>query len=235
MAATFFRRIGTLVMFTLIYFVACASVCAGDGCPPSAFTYYFRFHGGDTIVEAAVFDTTVVNGDGDTTRVGFDHAAARLSLRAVGREWAGERVRERVDIAGVPPGTVVPITLTFSLLGEVFNNCGGGGCGAYFTATVASAADSSVANEDIPGPCDSCTKPVDTTLSLPVTITAGTPLDIAFAMLYHTTNVAWGRASVTGLYSVSGLPAGASAVFCAQSALTPARRATWGRLKAAYR
>lgn len=198
-------------------------------------TYSFKFHGTETLIPAVAFDTTIVNTDGDTTRVAFDHAAGSLTLDAVGRVWAGERVRERFDVTGVPTGTLVPATVVLALEGSVLNNCGGGGCGAYFTATLATASDSLVLDASIPGPRDSSTRAVSTMLSLPVTITAGTPVEVAFTMLYHTSNVAWGHARVTGVYGFSGLPQGVTAVTCSGSDVTPVRRATWGSLKASYR
>jgi len=72
-------------------------------------------------------------------------------------------------------------------------------------------------------------------LALPVTITAGIPLDVAFALLYHTTNVGWGHATIAGAYGVSGLPIGVRAVECSASEVTPVRHESWGKLKAAYR
>lgn len=191
--------------------------------------------GGDTYIPAAAFDTTIVNSDSDTTRVAFDRGTARMTLSAVGRVWAGARVLESFDVSGVPAGTPVPVTIIFALDCDVLNRCGGGGCGAYFTARLATNADSVIADASIPGPCDSCTRRLSTTLTLPVTITAGTPLEVAFAMLYHTSNVAWGRVYATGVYGVSGLPNGARAVACSGADLTPVRRTTWGRLKSTYR
>jgi len=220
-------------------FLACLNVSspaqASEPCPSAVLTYWFMFHGGDTYVPTAAFDTTIVNSDSDTARVAFDHGAGRMTLSAVGRVWAGERVRERFDVSGVPVGTPVPAIITFALDGDVLNNCGGGGCGAYFTATLATTADSVIADASIPGPCDSCTRRLSTTLTLPLTITSGTPVEVAFAMLYHTTNVAWGRASATGVYGISGLPQGVRAVGCSGADVTPVRRTTWGSLKSIYR
>lgn len=215
--------------------VALRPACAWAGCPASVLTYWFHFQGGDTWVPATAFDTTIVNADGDTTRVGFDRAAARIWLHAIGREWAGERVLERFDVTGVPEGTPVQATIVLTLEGQVYNSCGGGGCGSHFGATVATATDSTFADASIPGPCDDCTRPVSTTMTLPVTLTAGAPVDAAFALLYHTTYVAYGRAFVTATYGVSGLPPGVRAVECSEADVTPARTRTWGRLKAAYR
>jgi hypothetical protein len=227
--------IGTLFGVLLASLSASPKAQASEPCQPAVLTYWFMFHGGDSYIPAAAFDTTIVNSDSDTTRVGFDHRVGRLTLRAIGRVWAGERVRERFDVSGVPAGTPVAATIVFALEGDVLNSCGGGGCGAYFTATLATTADSVIADGSMSGPCDSCTRRLNTTLTLPVTITSGTPVEVTFAMLYHTTNVGWGRASVTGAYGVSGLPPGVNAVACSGADLTPVRRSTWGGLKLRYR
>lgn len=215
---------------------SCASMAfAAVPCPSAVFTYWFKFHGGDTYIPAVAFDTTIVNTDGDTTRVAFDRGAGSMALRVAGRGWSGERVVERMDVAGVPLGTPVAVAIDFDLDVHVLNDCSGGGCGTHFEATVATASDSVVMDAEIPGPCDFCTREEHTTLSLPVTIIAGTPVEVSFALLYHTSNVAWGRASAVGSYRVSGLPAGARAVTCVGADVTPIRSTTWGGLKSGYR
>ena len=226
---------GALLLMVVSKGNFCTVAHASENCPASVLTYWTRFHGGDSYIPAATFDTTIVNIDGDTTRVSFDHATAHVALNAVGGVWAGVRVLERFDVSGVPVGTLVHATISLSLEGEVFNAGGVGGGDTNFTATLAGATDSVATDETIPGPCYGCTKPVATTLTLPVTITAGTPVDVAFALLYHQTPAGMGRATIAGLYGVSGLPPGVRAAECSASDVTPVRRESWGRLKAAYR
>lgn len=208
---------------------------AAAPCPSSVLTYWFKFHGGDTFIPAVAFDTTIVNTDGDSTRVTLDRGARSMELRVAGRGWSGARVVELVDVAGVPPGSPVAATIDFDLDANLLNDCSGGGCGAYFTASVATESDSVVLNAELPGPCESCTRAEHTTLSVPVTFIAGTPTEVSFALLYHTSNVGWGRLSATGNYRVSGLPAGAHAVTCMGASVTPTRSTTWGSLKSGYR
>lgn len=207
---------------------------ADTACPPALVKYRYSFRGGDTPIEAIAFDSTVVNADGDTTRLAFDRAAGRLSIVPVGRVWAGVRVQERFDLAGVPEGTAVSAVLQFELDGDLLNRCGGGGCGVYFSATLGAGLDSLVLNANLGGPCDSCTRDIDTTIELPVTLTAGSPRDVFFVLLYHTTNVAWGLGDVTGVYRVAGLPPGVRAVACHGADVTPTRRASWGAVKSRY-
>ncbi len=227
--------VGALLGVTVLAGSARARETSDEPCPSSVITLWYSFHGGDTGIQAAAFDTTFLPSGYDSARVGFDRVAGSLSVNALGRMWAGERVAERFDVVGVAPGTVVPATLEFRLSADVLNNCGGGGCGAYFVATLASGMDSVVVDGSLPGPCDSCTKHVATTATIPVTFTAGTPLEASFAMLYHTTNVAWGKVVSVGFYGISGLPAGVRAIACGGADLTPVRRASWGQLKSIYR
>lgn len=207
---------------------------ATEDCPPAVLTFSYAYRWSDVNSYAATLDTTFSPSAYDSARVTYDRTTGRLSVDAVGRLWAGERVVERFGVSGVPIGTPVLATIVFSLEVEVRNRCGGGGCGAYFIATLASGADSVVADASIPGPCD-CTNTLSTTLALPVTIIAGTPVEAAFGMLYHTSHVAWGRVSAVGFYGVTGLPAGVRATACRGGDLTPVRHVTWGQVKSAYR
>jgi hypothetical protein len=208
---------------------------AGTSCASAVLTFWFLSHGGDTPIDAAAFDTTIVTATYDSAHVTYERSAGKLTVDTVGRMWAGERVVERFDLTGVPAGTAVPATIVFALNAYVLDSCGGGGCGAYFGATLTAGTDSVGVEANVPGPCDSCAKQLNTTLSVPVTFVAGTPLVTAFAMLYHTSNVGWGRVSAVGVYGVAGLPAGVRATTCGGADLTPVRRRTWGELKATYR
>lgn len=228
------QGIGALVWIPLVCLATHARADVVEECPSAALTFSYAYHWSDVSSDAAALDTTFTPSAYDSARVTFDRVAGRLSVGAVGRLWAGERVVERFDVSGVPIGTPVPATIVFALDAEVLNRCGGGGCGAYFIATLASGADSVIADASLPGPCD-CTKTLSTTLELPVTITAGTPVEAAFRMLYHTSHVAWGRVSAVGFYGVTGLPSGVRAMACRGADLTPVRRTTWGQVKSAYR
>jgi hypothetical protein len=198
-------------------------------------TYSTHFHVSYAQIPASTLDTILVSSSGDTTRMGFDRGTAHLSLNALGGVWAGERVLERIDVTGVPIGTVVHATVLLNLNGEVFNAGGVGGGDPTFTATLAGVVDSVVTNVTVPGPCYGCTKQVSTTLTLPVSITAGTPIEVAFDLLYHDTPAGYGRATIDGTYGVYGLPPGVRAIECATTDVTPVRHESWGRVKAAYR
>jgi hypothetical protein len=178
------RRLMTAMSMVLVMMGATSSITRGaEDCPASVITFATHFHIDYPHVLAPAFDTTLVSTSGDTSRVGFDRTTAHLSLNALGGVWVGERVLERFDVTGVPVGTVVQATVLLRLNGEVFSAGGVGGGDANFTATIATAADSVLLDATVPGPCYGCTKPVHTTIALPVAITAGTPSEIAFDLL----------------------------------------------------
>jgi hypothetical protein len=229
------RRVVGVLILLLATGGACSIADAAQNCPASVLTYATHFRVSYAHVLASALDTTLVSTSGDTTRMGFDRATSHLSLNAVGGVWAGERVLERIDVTAVPPGTVVPAIVFLSLNGEVFSAGGVGGGDAIFTATLAGMADSVLTDATVPGPCYGCTRQVNTILTLPVSITAGTPVDVAFDLLYHDTPAGYGYATVVGAYGVSGLPDGVRAVECSASDVTPSRRESWGKLKATYR
>jgi hypothetical protein len=182
-------------------------------------------------IEQAVFDSADVS-----THLTFDRSLCRTSLTSVssGRADVYVRVVEAFDLAGVAPGTIVPVTVTFDLSGSVYQSCGASGCGAELSATLRSGPDSVTAAALIAGPTPPTTKPLVQTLSLPVTITAGTPVVMQFVLRYGTgPGQEEANGTVTGRWSVIGLPAGASAVSCLGT--TPVRARSWGALKVRYR
>lgn len=215
--------------------VSCSVSLAAEDCPASVVTFATHFHVSYAHIMSSAFDTTLVSSSGDTTRMGLDRHAAHMSLNALGGVWAGQRVLERFDVTGVPIGSVVQATVVLTLAGQVFSAGGVGGGDANFTATLSAQADSVLLDATVPGPCYGCTKPVDTTLALPVTITAGSPIEVAFDLLYHDTPAGYGSANVVGDYGVTGLPPGVRAVNCSTTDVTPVRHVSWGRIKAAYR
>jgi len=80
------------------------------------------------------------------------------------------------------------------------------------------------------------TTPLVTTISLPVTIVAGSPLAAQFFVHFGCGPGQTDAAShVVAHYGVSGLPEGVEAVNCVAARVTPARAESWGTLKAHYR
>jgi hypothetical protein len=179
----------------------------------------------------ASFDSADAN-----THVTYDRVQCNTTLTSQSGGSASDFVRvvESFDVAGLAPGTPVATTVTFQLDGSVYQNCGAGGCGVEMSATLRSGVDSVTAAASIVGPTPPTTKPFAETLSLPVTLTAGTPVTVEFVLRYATgPGQEDANGTLTGRWSVIGLPAGASAVSCLGT--TPVRTRSWGALKAHYR
>lgn len=213
-----------------------AGATAADGACPSATVHFDRYTLSPPFpVEAVAYDSTF--GTTATARIAFDRRSGHVFLSAGGggRLSAGVRVVERFDLTGVAPGTRLDATLTFTLEGMSQQACGGAGCGVELLGTLVVGADSVSADANQGGPSYT-TRLLDGTLSLPVQFVAGTPTSAQFFLSYGTgpgQNGASGE--VTGTYAVSGLPPGVRAVACPGDDVTPARRASWGRLRTLYR
>ncbi len=187
-------------------------------------------------VDAISYDSTYVNGDGSSTaRVTFDRNEATLSVDAASSGGLTARVRviEYIDVLGAAPGTPVNATLVLALDGWSQQSCGGSGCGVELEARLVAGSDSVSADATQFGP-GGTRRDLVTTLTLPVTIVAGTPLEAQFFMGYGTGPGGDAEGSLSGHYGVSGLGGGLDAVTCTGTTITPVRRTTWGALKRIY-
>jgi hypothetical protein len=168
-------------------------------------------------------------------RLRFDHDRSTLASSIASDGWfkASVRVIERFDVSGVPSGTPVSAALVFNVDGWA-QNCGLSGCGVSYWASVVAGRDSAIAAASQNGPGNVRTE-MTGSLSLPITLTAGAPVEATFAISYSTPRFAEHiQAEGSGTYSVSGLPSGVRAVSCFQAA-TPVRPRSWGSLKLMYR
>ncbi len=227
--------LGALALVFAHFLSASPAVGGSTECPASTVWYFQHGHGGYYTVDSFTYDTHFSTDGYDSAYVSFDRNEARLSLSAIGAMSAGVRVVERFDVVGVPPGTSLDATVVLRLDGGVLQNCGGSGCSMRFGGTLASGADSVSAIASLNGPCGGCHRDIDTTLVLPVTLVAGTPLEAAFTLQYGTTWVGWGEAQANGIYGIAGLPPGVRAIACPGADVTPVRRSTWGGVKTLYR
>lgn len=185
---------------------------------------------------ATTYDTTLT--DTFSARVTFDRALGRstLSAASAGLFDARLRVVECLDVVGAAAGTPIDATLEFDVAGWSLQSCGGSGCGVLLEATVAVGADSASANANQGGPGNGAIVPLDATLAVPIRFVTGTPVTVQFVLQYATGPGAGGsQGEVVGTWRVAGLPQGVRAVGSVGSDLTPARVATWGRLKTLYR
>jgi len=209
--------------------VALAAGPLGAACPESI--VMLDVDNGPFSTARAAFDTSDAN-----TQATFDRALCYATLASASAGHATDLVRvvEVFDLGGAAPGTIAGVTLTLQLDGSIYQSCGASGCGVEMSATLRSGVDSVTAAADILGPTPPTTKPFVQTLSLPVTMTAGTPIPVEFVLRYATGPGQDGATgNVTGRWSVVGLPAGMWAVSCLGT--TPTHARTWGALKAHYR
>lgn len=227
-------RIACAVVLGALFFVPPA--VGADACPAS--DVYLL--GPDTLpIAAATYDTTLSENGGITAHAAFDVGAGTLAA-IHGELYPGQTsvtVHDSFDIAGLPAGTPVTVTAELVADGEITTTgCGGAGCGGSVYASIATAGELAEQLEGgilfAPG-----TRPEHLVVRLPVTLTAGTPQPIAFRVYGARGPGGNHRAELAGAYRFLDLPPGASVVSCrgfVQSP-TPARPASWGRVKAAYR
>jgi hypothetical protein len=186
-------------------------------------------------VEAVTYDSLFQ--DFGSVHVTFDRTQATLSMSASsgGRMLGRARVVESFDVTGVPPGTPVPANVELHVDGWSEQTCGGSGCGVICEAWLSTGTDSLVADgANHIGPSIG-RRFVATTLSLPVTFIAGSPIQAQFFIAFGTGPGGGAVAEMGTRYAVSELPPGVRAVACAGADVTPARRTSWGRLKSIYR
>jgi len=225
-----------LGMRTVVAAGALAIVLAGSpalaSCPPS----YMKGTAGSF---SSSTDALTIS-DPDHFTLSYDRGGDLLSVVCASNDSVGSvaynyvRVVEALDVSGVTTGTVVPAVLELRLDGKCFQSCGASGCGVGFWGTLVVGADSVTADASIVGPTPPTQHTLAQTLSLPVVFTAGTPVNVQFLLAYQTgPGQVDANANGTGRWSVTGLPAGVTAVSCSGS--TPAHTRTWGALKTHYR
>ena len=141
------------------------------------------------------------------------------------------------DVVGVPAGTPVSLTAQLSVDGMVWTQfgCGGSGCGGYVTIHLgagATATDTTYSFLIFNG-----SRSFHDVRSLPVTLFAGTPVQIDFRLGGARSPGGNHLSSASGLLTFTGLPPGATIVSCQGygSLPVPAKRASWGSVKAIYR
>jgi hypothetical protein len=217
-------------------FTGVGVVRAGSTTCPASFVHLQSYSSAGPFSTAALaYDSTFV--DVWTAHVTFDRALGHMSLSALsnGRMTASVRVVEQFDVVGSSPNATVPATMEFRLDGWSEQNCGGSGCGIELQGTLVSGVDSVTADANQIGP-GAAHRDLASTLTLPVTFVAGSPINVEFFLEYGTGPGGGGAsASANGSYRVSGLPAGVHAFACGGADVTPVQRTSWGMLKQIYR
>jgi hypothetical protein len=146
------------------------------------------------------------------------------------------RAGDAYDVAGVPIGTPVPVTVTLSVDGSVSTTgCGGSGCGGVFVDSLLSGALSDSRTHAIGVFIGSVGFHDD--LTLPITIVAGTPVVIETHFEGFRSPGGNHASQGTGVLRFSGLPPGAVVISCQgyASGPTPTQRPSWGHVKIVYR
>jgi hypothetical protein len=209
---------------------------APSPCPASIIQAYKVVEVAPFATHAFVYDTTIALDTLSWVRVQFDRYAGHVefSTHTFRRVTASSRIVESFDVAGVPRGTPVDAVLEFRLDGWVQQTCGGSGCGHTLEGVLAVGSDSARAGGFF-GPSHPRI-PLAATLSLPIRLVAGTPVEAHFVLTYVTNvGATEGSSEAIGNYFVTGLPPGVRAIACPGGDVTPARRSTWGTLKRIYR
>jgi hypothetical protein len=193
--------------------------------------------GSSTTTGVVAYDTTFFQKyGGGNAHLTFDRNLATLSLTAGSDSWfvGSVRVSERFDVSGVPVGTPVNATLVYQFNGWTEQGCGASGCGVLCYGTLVHGADSVSVDANQMGPGYGRVDKTGT-VTLPLTVIAGSPVEATLVLTYHTFFGGGGDAQATGVYGISGLPPGVRAVACPGADVTPVRQSTWGAVKTTYR
>jgi hypothetical protein len=188
--------------------------------------------------EAAVFDTAYgVDGGGIAEHAGYDLRTGRIHVtHPMGLARDHVRTSDLYDVAGIPAGTALSLTVEAEVEGIVWTDgCGASGCWGWVSCEVVTPADSQAVTQgrNVFGG----TQTLAFVTSARLDLVAGTPVPVEVELTAYQSaggrHVADGDATVRFL----GLPPGAHVVSC-QGYLdpgTPALPASWGSLKARYR
>jgi hypothetical protein len=191
--------------------------------------------------ETAQYESTVVEPGSDyvSATVACDLTLGSLSFLHAGLYPGSTWIlaRDFFDVTGVPAGTAVDVVAELVADGVIRpNGCGGSGCSAGATASIAS---EGAYQEDVEGGPSFAppTIPIHLETQLPLTIVAGTPRLIEFKLQGGRAAGGSHDVEAAGVYRFVNVPAGVTVVSCRGLAAspTPALPASWGKVKAAYR
>lgn len=174
----------------------------------------------------------------DCFRYGFDLPAGTIAVKhcgGLGQTWV--KARDQFDITGVPSGTNVSVFAELWVDGEIISyGCGSSGCYGHLRSSLTSGG---VASEQTltRHMYAAGTEPVHGGTVLPLTITAGQPVLLEYALAGYRSAGGNHGALGSGQLRFSGLPPGAAIVSCRgfSQLPVPALRSSWGRVKTLYR
>jgi len=225
---------GLLLLLSSIVVAPGPAIAAFGTCPQS---HANMRNAGVATLEAAVFDSTTTDGSG-TYHVSYDLPHGRVFMEQPGclcGAWV--EATDAFDVTGVPAGTPVPLTAILTMDGAVYTlGCSGTGCAGSVDCRISSGGVQDTRFDQVHLFVGS--QDVHDVASIPVTITAGTPVLISY-YVHGQRSVGGSHGSrATGVLSFSGIPIGADVVSCqgfTSAVPTAARLRSWGALKAIYR
>jgi hypothetical protein len=230
-------HVRAVVAAVLLIAALCApAVSAGPNCPASVIQLYA---GTAASYSIPALDTSYSAPKG-VYHASYDLVAGALALdKAVTSGFGYSYVTsgDAYDIAGLPPGTLVPLTAAFDVNGYVQSDdiCGGSGCSGFFGARILQG--STTVEQSVSVGFHGRSDLIET-LQLPLTATVGTPFQIQFQLYYFVQAGGDGYGGAgQGTFRFAGLPVGATMVSCNGygSGSVPVRPTTWGKLKTIYR
>ncbi len=217
-----------------VLLASAAPLHAQAPCPAS--TYQIAY-GEPTTFTGPLLSLSVPDPGGRERTVAFDLPSGRLSsslgIGNVG--WTFVRATDRFDVVNVPAGTPVALLAALDVDGTSRTDCYLPDCGGWFGARIygpGTTVEQQVTAQGSP----TGEAPLHTTLTLPVTIVAGTGLTLSFELYEFVAAGVQGGGGGTARIRFTGLTGNANVVSCqGYSLVTPARPGTWGALKAIYR
>jgi hypothetical protein len=224
-----------LALLLLPVILACAGALPALAiCPLNE----FYFHSVAEPLDVATFDTTLGTAQGNPVREAYDQTAGTIhvyhpgSLSAV---WF--KLFDDFDVAGLPSGTQVPVTVEVSVAGWIATGgCGGTGCWGFVETKVGTPTDSQagIFEPNIFGPEQ---RPFAYVVTAAAVLQVGTPTPISIQLAAGRAPGGSHYSSADAIYRFRGLPPGAVVMSCRgySDPATPVRPASWGRIKAVYR
>ena len=223
-----------LLVLVISTVVAPWTATAGFGtCPSSQANMR---NAGVATLEASVYDSTTTDAAGLIYHVSYNLPQGHVFAAQPGclcGAWV-EAV-DLFDVTGVPSGTVVPLAAILTMDGAVTTPCGPGGC-ASVECRISSGVVQDTKFHQIIGSGSLGT--IHDAASIPVTIVAGTPVEIRYYVHGQRSVGGDQGTTTTGLLSFSGQPNGAVIISCqgfTSARPTATRPTNWGALKAIYR
>ena len=205
-----------------------AGDCPSNGIEKPGFTY---------ASVSAAYQTPETISYGRTVYDGWDLTNGTLRIH----HWGGlgnsvVHAADLYDVTGVPPGTKVTVILRMDIAAwAATDGCGGTGCAGYVGAQITT--PEQTREQHGIGHTFGGFVGFGFYVETPLTLTAGTPVPVAFMIEAHRTAGGNHEADGVGTFRFLGLTGGQAVVSCQGyvDPSTPALPTSWGGVKARYR